>query len=89
MLRVPPRDTAALADALGRVLSDRALAHRLTAAGRVLAAGQSWGAIAAVHAEVYARALAAHRGGDSWTAAAKPSRVKPSTAVEGDAGVIA
>jgi len=66
-----------------------ALAHRLTAAGRVLAAGQSWGAIAAVHAEVYARALAAHRGGDSWTAAAKPSRVKPSTAVEGDAGVIA
>ena len=89
VLRVPPRDTAALADALGRVLSDRALAHRLTAAGRVLAAGQSWGAIAAVHAEVYARALAAHRGGDSWTAAAKPSRVKPSTAVEGDAGVIA
>lgn len=62
VLRVPPRDTAALTDALGRVLSDPALAQRLTAAGRALAASQSWDAIAAMHAEVYARALASHRG---------------------------
>lgn len=87
VLRVPPRDTAALTDALGRVLSDGALADRLRAAGRALAASQSWDAIAAAHAEVYARALAAHRVGESWTGAAEPSRVKLSTAVEGDADV--
>ncbi|MEP6599479.1 MAG: glycosyltransferase [Actinomycetota bacterium] len=57
-LRVPPRDTAALADALGRVLSDRALADRLRAAGRGLAASQGWDAIAAAHAELYARVSA-------------------------------
>lgn len=85
VLWVPPRDTAALADALGRVLGDRALADRLTAAGRARAASQSWDAIAAVHAEVYARALALHRGGESWTGAGEPSRVRPSIAVEGDA----
>ncbi len=62
-LRVPPRDTSALTDALERVLSDRALADRLAAAGRVLAASQGWDAIAAVHAEVYAHAVAGHRGG--------------------------
>jgi len=67
VLRVPPRDTAALTGALGRVLSDRALAGRLTAAGQALAASHSWDAIAAVHAEVYARALASRRGGESWT----------------------
>jgi hypothetical protein len=89
VLRVPPRDTAALTDALGRVLGDRALAGRLTAAGRALAASQSWDAIAAVHAEVYARALASHRGRESWTGAAEPSRVGPTLAVEGDADVTA
>lgn len=89
VLRVPPCDTAALTDALGRVLGDRALADRLTAAGRALAASQSWDAIAAVHAEVYARALASHRGGESWTGAAEPSRVGPMPAVEGDADVTA
>ncbi|MDQ6935953.1 MAG: glycosyltransferase [Actinomycetota bacterium] len=61
VLRVPPRDTGALTDALGRVLDDRALAARLTSAGRVLAATQSWDAIAAVHADVYSRALASAR----------------------------
>lgn len=89
VLRVPPRDTAALADALGRVLGDPALADRLRAAGRALAASQSWDAIAARHAEVYGRALASHRGGESWTAGAEPSRVGPSWAVEGDADVTA
>lgn len=59
VLRVRPGDTAALTDALGRVLGDGALAGRLTAAGRALAASQGWDVIAAVHAEVYAGALAA------------------------------
>jgi glycosyltransferase involved in cell wall biosynthesis len=67
VLRVPPRDTAALADALGRVLADPALAGRLSAAGRAVAATRSWEAIAAAHAEVYARVLACHRRGKSWT----------------------
>jgi glycosyltransferase involved in cell wall biosynthesis len=89
VLRVPPRDTAALTGALGRVLSDRALADRLGAAGRALAASQSWDAIAAVHAEVYARALASHRGGKSWTGPPEPARVRPWTPVEGDADVTA
>jgi glycosyltransferase involved in cell wall biosynthesis/acetyltransferase-like isoleucine patch superfamily enzyme len=83
VLRIPPRDTAALADALGWVLDDRALADRLTAAGRALAATQSWDAIAAAHAEVYARALASHGGGKSWTEAAERGRVGPPTEVEG------
>ncbi len=77
VLRVPPRDTAALTGALGRVLFDRALAGRLAAAGRALAASHSWDAIAAVHAEVYARALTSRRGGESWTGAAEPSKVGP------------
>jgi hypothetical protein len=89
VLRVPPRDTAALSDALGRVLGDRALADRLTAAGRAAAARHSWEAIAAAHAGVYAQALACHRGRKSWTGAAEPSRVGPSTAVEGDEDVTA
>jgi glycosyltransferase involved in cell wall biosynthesis len=67
VLRVPPCDTAALINALGRVLSDRALADRLTAAGRALAARHSWDTIAAAHAGVYARALASRRDDASWT----------------------
>ena len=89
VLRVPPRDTAALADALGRVLDDRALADRLTAASRARAASHCWDAIAAAHAEVYARAPASHRVSESWTGTAEPSRVVPSTPVEGDADVTA
>ena len=65
VLRVPPRDTAALAEALGSVLGDGALADRLTTAGRAQTAAQSWDAIAAAHAEVYARALASRRTGGS------------------------
>ncbi len=61
VLRIPPGDTAMLIDALERVLSDRCLAGRLSAAGRVSAASHSWEAIAAVHAEVYTQALAGHR----------------------------
>lgn len=61
VLRVPPRDTAALTDALDQVLSDPALTERLTAAGRGLAASQGWDAIAAAHADIYAQALARRR----------------------------
>ena len=88
LLRVPPRDTSALSDALERVLGDRVLADRLATAGRAVAARQGWDAIAAVHAEVYAQVLALRRGGRSWTRAAQPGRVGPST-VGGDADVTA
>jgi glycosyltransferase involved in cell wall biosynthesis len=82
-------ETAALADALMRVLSDHALADRLTAAGRVRVASQSWDTIAAAHAEVYAQAVASHRGSASRTGTAEPSRVVPSTPAEGHADVTA
>jgi len=89
VLRVPPRDTAALTDALRRVLSDRVLGARLATAGQMLAASQSWDAIAAVHAEVYARALASRRGGRSWTKPVQPARARSWTPVGGDADVTA
>ncbi|MEP6695735.1 MAG: glycosyltransferase family 4 protein [Pseudonocardiales bacterium] len=57
VLRVPPSDSAALTTALLRVLTDRALAGRLTEAARVVVARHSWDAIAAEHAEAYAHAL--------------------------------
>jgi glycosyltransferase involved in cell wall biosynthesis len=57
VLRVPPRDTAALADALLLVLSDRALATRLAAAGRACATRWTWTDIAGIHAEMYAEVL--------------------------------
>jgi glycosyltransferase involved in cell wall biosynthesis/acetyltransferase-like isoleucine patch superfamily enzyme len=74
VLRVPPHDSGALTEALRKVLDDRALAGRLSSAGRAVAATQSWETIAAVHAEVYARALAGREAG-SWTEAANPSKV--------------
>jgi glycosyltransferase involved in cell wall biosynthesis len=86
---VPPGDTPALADALLQVLGDRALVGRLTASGRARAASQNWAGIAAAHAGVYARALASHRVSRTWTGTAEPSRVVPSTAVEGNADVTA
>lgn len=89
LLRVPPGDTAALTAALRLVLADRALAGRLAAAGRARATSQNWNVIAAAHAEVYSRVLASRRGGEPWTRTAEPSRVVPSTAVEGDANVAA
>ena len=57
VLRVPPRNTAALADALRLVLSDRALATRLAAAGRVCADRWTWPKIAGLHAQMYAEVL--------------------------------
>jgi len=57
VLRVPPRDTAALEQALHDVLSDSDLAARLVTAGRANAAGRTWQAVAAIHEEVYAEVL--------------------------------
>jgi glycosyltransferase involved in cell wall biosynthesis len=57
VLRVPPRNTAALADALLLVLSDRALATRLAAAGRACADRWTWPRIAEFHALMYAQVL--------------------------------
>ena len=57
VLRVPPRNTAALADALRLVLSDRALATRLAAAGRASADSWTWPKIAGFHAQLYAEVL--------------------------------
>jgi glycosyltransferase involved in cell wall biosynthesis len=57
VLRVPPRNTAALVDALLLVLSDRALATRLAAAGRASADRWTWPEIADFHARAYAQVL--------------------------------
>ena len=57
VLRVPPRDSIALAHALRLILSDRALADRLVRNGRACAEGRTWPAIAATHARIYAEVL--------------------------------
>lgn len=57
VLRVPPRDTAALADALHMVLSDRGLAARLAGAGHGCATRWTWPRIAGIHAQMYAEVL--------------------------------
>jgi glycosyltransferase involved in cell wall biosynthesis len=57
VLRVPPRNTAVLAEALFLVLTDRALATRLAAAGRSCAARWTWSDIAALHAQMYDEVL--------------------------------
>lgn len=57
LLRVPPRDTDALTQALRWVLGDPALAARLRATGLTFAAQRNWDAIAAVHRQIYAEAL--------------------------------
>jgi glycosyltransferase involved in cell wall biosynthesis len=59
VLRVPPRNTPALVDALLLVLSDRALAARLAAAGRAVADRWTWPRIADLHARLYAEVLGA------------------------------
>jgi glycosyltransferase involved in cell wall biosynthesis len=57
VLRVPPRNTAALTDALLLVLSDSALAARLAAAGRSCATHWTWANIAELHAQLYDEVL--------------------------------
>jgi len=49
------RDGAALADALLRVLDDRALRLRVAAGGKAVAAARSWDRIGALHRDVYAK----------------------------------
>ena len=61
VLRVPARDSMALAHALRLILSDRALADRVVRNGRASAEGRTWPAIAATHARIYAEVL----GGDN------------------------
>jgi glycosyltransferase involved in cell wall biosynthesis len=72
VLRVPPRNTAVLADALLLVLTDRALATRLAAAGRSCAARWTWSDIAALHAQMYDEVL---READSEGSQGLPSGV--------------
>ncbi len=60
-LLVPPRDAAALADAVRRVLGDTDLRSRLGAGARETAARFSWPAVAAQISHVYARLAEGHR----------------------------
>jgi alpha-1,3-rhamnosyl/mannosyltransferase len=55
-LLVSPTDTDALAEAIGRVLEDSALADALVRAGRVRAAGYSWRRAAEGLMDLYRRA---------------------------------
>ena len=58
-LRVPDGDTAAMADAMERLLTDRALGRRLGEAARAQAQRDfSWGRVAARVEDVYRLALA-------------------------------
>ena len=55
-LLVPPRDVAALAAAIDRVLSDGGLAERLSISGRERARTYSWDAVAPRLEAIYDRA---------------------------------
>ena len=57
-LLVPPGDPNALGDALGRVLADPALAHRLAGAGRERARRYRWDAVVGEVEQAYADAMA-------------------------------
>lgn len=61
-LRFPPRRPAAIAAVLERLMDDRALALRLSKAGRERAAGFSWKTNAAATLASYRRALAPRSG---------------------------
>ncbi|HKH55717.1 MAG TPA: glycosyltransferase [Propionibacteriaceae bacterium] len=77
VLRVPPGNTAALTDALGRVLSEPALADRLRRAADTVVAHHSWDVIAATHAQVYDRAAsdrARDKRGEPWQSGPRSTR---------------
>jgi glycosyltransferase involved in cell wall biosynthesis len=60
VLYFDPLDVSAIADAVERLLADRALAERLAAAGRARAAEFSWERTARETIEAYQRAFAEH-----------------------------
>jgi glycosyltransferase involved in cell wall biosynthesis len=66
-LLVAPDDADAMAEALGRVLSDPALAHRLAAAGLADVQRYTWARIAPQWADVYRGALAGRSLGGAVT----------------------
>lgn len=57
VLRIPPRDTAALTHALQLVLTDSDLAERLSTSGRAQVGSRAWPVVAARHIELYADVL--------------------------------
>jgi glycosyltransferase involved in cell wall biosynthesis len=59
---IPPRDGAAIADAVRRVLHDSALRRRLGDAGHQRVAAMSWTATAERTVECYEAAVAAAKG---------------------------
>jgi glycosyltransferase involved in cell wall biosynthesis/acetyltransferase-like isoleucine patch superfamily enzyme len=77
LLRVPPRDTDALTQALRWVLGDPALAARLRATGLTFAAQRNWDAIAAVHRQIYAEALVHAEAPGTPDKAARDKRSQP------------
>jgi glycosyltransferase involved in cell wall biosynthesis len=84
VLRVPPRDTAALTEALRRVLGDPVLAGRLQAAGGAKAARQGWETIAVVHRQIYDLALERRQRG-SGDKRSQPWQSGPRSARKGRA----
>ena len=73
---VPPGDARRLAEALGRVLRDDALARDLHIAGRVLAADYSMAALTSRYLTVYERVVRrrSHRGRPDGTRQSTPGR---------------
>lgn len=72
LIRVPPRDPRALADALAALLADPDRRGRMGAAAREAARAFSWEAIASAHAVLYGEVLA-RRARSRARAAARPS----------------
>jgi glycosyltransferase involved in cell wall biosynthesis len=62
ILRIPPRNTAAIAEALKLVLGDPDVAARLRAATQTYPTPASWDAIAAVHVDIYTDVMRGRRG---------------------------
>ena len=63
-LVVPPRDPAALAGALARMMGDEALRARLAEAAFARVRGMTWASTARLTLDVYERARAARSGRD-------------------------